>query len=358
MMPAMDDASQTDDDWPACDLERAPRCLVCGSGARALWLDGLRDRVHGCAPGRWTLWRCAECDAAQLDPRPTRATIARAYRAYHTHAGPERQFLVPGDRPDLWFKRALHASYYAHAFGHGLAGALPLGWLAIAASARRRVRAGQFIRHLPAARAGAELLDVGCGDGGFLRVAQALGFRARGVEFDPQAAAQVRALGFDVQAATIESAAIEAASLDHVTASHVIEHLHDPVGALARMRGWLRPGGRIWLQTPNGCGAGAERYGADWRGLEPPRHLVIFGPLSLRLALERAGYERIELQAPQLDAEFFIAQSEAIRDGRDPYRIDRAGQRAARRVGRAWDRAALARPERAESLTMVAWAPA
>jgi 2-polyprenyl-3-methyl-5-hydroxy-6-metoxy-1,4-benzoquinol methylase len=344
--------------WPACDLEAAPLCEVCGSDARARWLSGLQDRVYRVAPGKWTLWRCSGCDAAQLDPRPTPDSIARAYGGYHTHKAHEKHFLVQGDRPDLWLKRAMHLSFYNRRFGHGLAGALPLGWLAVAATRRRSARAGQFIRHLPGPATGADLLDVGCGDGGFLRVARALGFRVRGIEFDPEAALQVCAQGFDVSPTSIAESVVAEASLDHITLSHVIEHLHGPVDELKRMRQWLRPGGRIWVQTPNGRGAGAERYGADWRGLEPPRHLVIFGPESLRMALNRSGFERVSLLPPQVDSEFFIGQSEAIRAGRDPYRQSRPQRRAARREGRTWDRAALSRPERAESITMVGFRPA
>lgn len=355
MNPAGKPSIAIEADWPASDLEAAPRCEVCGGDRRKLWLAGLRDRVHCAAPGSWTLWRCASCDAAQLDPRPTAASVARAYASYHTHHGPEKQFLVPGDRPDLWLKRAMHLSYYNRVYGHRLPGALPLGWLAIAANPRRAARAGQFIRHLPPAAAGADLLDVGCGDGGFLRVARALGYRARGIEFDPGAAVQVRAQGFEVSSATLADSEIAEASLDQVTISHVIEHLHHPVAGLRRIRQWLRPGGRLWLQTPNACGAGAAHFGADWRGLEPPRHLVVFGPESLRIALESAGFERSALLAPQMDAEFYIGQSEALREGRDPYRQSRRQRQAARRRGCAWDKAALACPEVAESLTMVAY---
>lgn len=342
-------------EWPAEEQEAAPSCRACSGPRRERWLDGLTDRIFRAADGRWTLWRCTDCGAATLDPRPTPASIGRAYSRYYTHDGPEKHFIVPGDRPDLRFKRALHLSFYNHAFGHRQAGALPLGWALIAASRWRRARAGQYIRHLPGAQPGDRLLDLGCGDGGFLRVARALGYDARGIEIDPAAAALARRQGFEVHEGSATDAAIAAGSLAQITLSHVIEHLHEPVDTLRQLHGWLRPGGRLWLQTPNVEGRGAARYGADWRGLEPPRHLVLFGERSLRQALQRAGYERIELLPPQLDAAFYIAQSESIRAGREPYAIDKAGRRAARREGRAWDRAALDDPARAESLTMVAY---
>lgn len=346
-------------DWPADALDAVPVCEVCGSTERTAWRTGLVDRIFNAAPGAWTLWRCAACGAATLDPRPTPASIGLAYSRYYTHSeAVARNFLVPGDRPDLRLKRALHLSHYNHAYGHRHQGALPGGWLLFAASRWRAARAGQFIRHLPGAGHSPRLLDVGCGDGGFLRLARALGHDASGIEFDAAAAALAQGHGFEVFVGGVELAPITPHSIDQITLSHVIEHLYDPVAMLRRMRAWLKPGGRIWLQTPNIDSAGAHAFGANWRGLEPPRHLVMFNAASLRFALERAGFVDAALMPPQLDAQFFIGQSRAIQDRQDPYALGRRERRAARIEGKAWDRAALADPLRAESLTMVAYAPA
>lgn len=342
-------------EWPSADLEAAALCAVCEGSERTRWLDGLTDRIFHAAPGRWTLWRCNRCGAAMLDPRPTRESIGRAYSAYYTHDEPAKNFLVPGERPDLAYKRASHLGHYNRVYGHRFAEGAALGAWLIGASRWRRARAGQFIRHLPPPRSdGARLVDVGCGDGGFLPVARLLGYAASGIEFDPAAAERARARGFEVHAGGVDDAAIAPGSVEQITLSHVIEHLHAPVETLRTLRSWLAPGGRIWLQTPNIDSAGAQRFGAAWRGLEPPRHLVMFNAGALRTALERAGFERIELQAPQLDAQFYIGQSEAIAAGRDPYRLERAARRAARREGARWDRAALDDPRRAESITMTA----
>jgi SAM-dependent methyltransferase len=32
---------------------------------------------------------------------------------------------------------------------------------------------------------------------------------------------------------------------------HVLEHLHDPLGALVKIRDWLVPGGRLYIEVPN-----------------------------------------------------------------------------------------------------------
>lgn len=348
-----------DADWPVADLEWLGHCPLCGAAEREVKLTGLQDRIFKVAPGRWTLWRCANCAAAYLDPRPDVDSIGRAYGRYYTHgAASAKHFLVPGDRPDRFFKRAVRASFYRWRFGHRLTPVLPFGWVLTAASARRRVRAEQAIRHLPAAQPGARLLDVGSGDGGFLRVARVLGYSAGGIEIDEQAAALSRAAGFEVRLGAVGTVPLPQAAIDQITLNHVIEHLHDPVAALRALRQALRPGGRIWLQTPNIDSLGAARFEAAWRGLEPPRHLVLFNRASLQASLEAAGFCEVELLAPQADASFYAAQSQAVLEGRDPYApAGREARRAAKRLGESWNREARRDWSRAESITMVAYRP-
>ncbi len=345
--------------WPLEDQEALAACEVCGGTDRPVCLDGLADRIFGVAPGRWQLRRCTACRVAALDPRPTEASIGRAYARYYTHGGaPERHFIVPGDRPDLPIKRALHADFFNQTYGHRLVPALPLGRWLIGANPARRARAGQQIRHLPAPHsAGARLLDLGCGNGNFLRVARALGFEAEGIEIDDASGALAREAGFAVHSGPLSSADFEPARFEHITLNHVIEHLHQPMRVLRRLLGWLRPGGRLWLQTPNLAARGAARYGVHWRGYESPRHLVLFDAESLCACLAAAGFERAGLLAPQRDAGFFIQQSEALQAGLDPYRAGRPNP-GQRRLARQWDVAAQADWGSAEAITVQAWRPA
>jgi SAM-dependent methyltransferase len=85
-------------------------------------------------------------------------------------------------------------------------------------------------------------------------------------------------------------------SFDVVTLSHVIEHLHDPRPALREIHRLLAPGGLVMITTPNLDAYGLEVFGRCWRGLEPPRHLVLYTSRSLGGLLSDAGFCTIEVK--------------------------------------------------------------
>jgi 2-polyprenyl-3-methyl-5-hydroxy-6-metoxy-1,4-benzoquinol methylase len=174
------------------------------------------------------------------------------------------------------------------------------------------------MRHLPRQlpRPGATLLDVGCGNGEFLAMARAAGWQVQGVDFDPLAVAAAHKRGLDVRQGGLEQVAHHAAHYDWITCSHVIEHVHDPVQWLQDMVKLLRPGATLWLQTPNIDSVGHEQFGADWRDLDAPRHLVIFNTRTLLQLFTRLGLTPRLHRLPILPAMATHATSEALREGR------------------------------------------
>ena len=92
---------------------------------------------------------------------------------------------------------------------------------------------------MPAGR----LLDVGCGPGLLLDEARTAGYDVVGVELSREAAQHARdALGLDVHEVALEDFD-DAVGFDVVVLADVIEHVDDPVGAIARCADLLRPGG-------------------------------------------------------------------------------------------------------------------
>ncbi len=279
-------------DWPKEDLESVEACPVCGGKEREIWFDGLQDRVFFHAPGTWILKRCASCRSGYLDPRPTAQSIGRAYAVYYTHDAPQSRWevekrLVRRIR-DLSVYGYLNA-HFGYRFPHRANRLVSRVYMAN--SRRVRVAAERRVRHLALPTGGGRLLDIGCGNGDFLHLIRQAGWNVSGIDPDPQAVAACQSVGLDVRQGFVEDGLFEPNTFDAVTMSHVIEHLHQPTQTLAKVRQLLKPGGTLWIATPNVESASFERFGRNWLGLDPPRHLVLFTPDSLLKLLHEAGFE-------------------------------------------------------------------
>jgi len=138
-------------------------------------------------------------------------------------------------------------------------------------------------------RPGAELLDVGAGNGYFVAVARRdFGLRAEGWEPSATEAEFARKfLGVELQGLPLESCA---GRFDAVTAFNVLEHVKDPHEFLATVLRCLRPGGIVALTTPNpGC-IHRRLKGLDrWSMVCPPHHLNLFTRKALESLLESHG---------------------------------------------------------------------
>jgi 2-polyprenyl-3-methyl-5-hydroxy-6-metoxy-1,4-benzoquinol methylase len=134
------------------------------------------------------------------------------------------------------------------------------------------------------------LLDVGCSTGYFLNAAR-LDFEVQGLELSAWAAGYARdRLRLDVQNAGLEEADLPAAHFDVVTLNDVVEHFTDPKAALLRIGTLLRPGGLLYLVTPDIESLSARVMRGRWWGLRPA-HIFYFSPKSLTALLQETGFE-------------------------------------------------------------------
>ncbi len=245
-----------------------PRCYVCGNEGQII-IVGTSDILFG-APGSWSFRKCCsrDCGLVWLDPMPIPQDLAIAYERYYTHGEPDRAGLYKLSKAVFGF--ATDALLLP--FG------IPLQ--------RRRSE----LMFLHRARPG-KLLDVGCGDGRFLARMAKRGWTVWGIDLDPAAAKIARdKRGLNVETASVEDLVAQGAKFDVITASHVIEHVADPLSFLDACRRLLYEGGKLVLKTPNVKSYGATKYGRAWRGLEPPRHLRLFSVAALNRCALKAGF--------------------------------------------------------------------
>jgi SAM-dependent methyltransferase len=347
----MTNGPAADGEWPAGGLEAVPACPACGSADRRPFFGDLRDRAFRTAPGSWTLVRCNGCGSAYLDPRPTPETIELAYRSYYTHGS--------GAPPPVGrLRRGLANDYLRARWGYDEEPLVPGGRLIPKLAPSRGALVDREIRHLPA-KPGGRLLDVGCGDGAFLAQMAELGWRAQGIDPDPAAVARAREAGLDVTQGTLTDLDTDEhpGAYDAITLSHVVEHLHDPAGDVRRIERLLRPGGLLWIGTPNLEALSLRRFGPDWRGLEPPRHLTIFTRASLERLLRDAGLEPLPPAPSSPRAWPMFSESAAIAEGLPTAAGPRRGRRRLRALAALADLIARRNPRYADELVVLARRP-
>jgi len=263
-------------DWEEAD------CPLCASRAHQLLVEGSDAAAIGeglC----FAIVQCQECGLCFTNPRPSPATIGQFYPpgAYGPHRLPRSH---AGDR---W---------------------LP-GW---------RWARGKERHALPWHGEG-RLLDFGCGGGSFLQRMDRQGWHVTGLDASAATAQQVQAeLGLRVLAGSLPHPELRPATFDVITMWHSLEHVHAPRDVLREAHQLLTPGGKLLVAVPNIDSLPYRWFGADWYGLDLPRHLTHFTPMSLGLMLERSGFRLGSVQMVRHPKWLRTSAAQALRRRRAP----------------------------------------
>ncbi|MCI5149055.1 MAG: class I SAM-dependent methyltransferase [Candidatus Electrothrix sp. MAN1_4] len=304
--------------WPCDELESVSSCPVCTSEERGILYSNLVDNVFFVAPGKWTMWQCKKCKSAYLDPRPNQASIGQAYKNYYTH-NKEIRREEPGQLGRFrLFRRMLANGYLNDRYGTKYQPASRLGGMFAALFPAQREALDIQFRWLPKPNTGQRLLDFGCGNGGFLRNAREAGWHVVGVDIDSDAVGNAQKLGIEVYQGTTEIFDTEVESFDAITINHVLEHVPEPSELLSMARRLLKPGGVLYIDTPNIQSPGARIFGPNWRGLETPRHLVLLSRTGLKQLLAKHNFTDFQIKNRKKPRKDMFLQSHRMTFGLPP----------------------------------------
>lgn len=203
--------------------------------------------------------RCQSCGSIFPELFPTHDTLAEAYRNYYTD--------VQDQGRQTWAQRLINAT-------------------------RKRY----LMRETPVDAK--RVLDFGCGSGAFLSSLVKAGFEgeAWGTDLLKPSNLQPEIRWID------ESDLEEGPKFDWITLSHVLEHVEDPRGLLARLSRRLTPGGRIWISTPNADSFLFRTMGRWARDVDFPRHREVFSKGGLRELLFDEQFDASFLSPPAVNA--------------------------------------------------------
>lgn len=217
------------------------------------------------------------------------------------------RLMIPGSMNSCWYARERMARSKDYFSNHGRVRTFP--WSLYHAPLEKSLQS--FIHRRSAGRQTLDVLVIGCG---LMQELEQMpsNVRITAIDIDERAVQVLAAVGdpriVATKAVTAGQDLREIGDFDAVYAKEVIEHILDPDRYVGQLMAILRPGGGVWLSTPN--------YGEPWLPLVEPTFLELVARLSgftrkgihptpfskrrLRDTLEAAGFQNVKVASTSL----------------------------------------------------------
>ncbi len=265
------------------------KCPLCGNKEAGLFYE---DRTN-----QRKIRRCLNCKIIYVWPQPTFTEVKTWYgKRYFEHSLEQGRKIL-----DLWKKSIDNGTHNFHPTGKQFS--LIFQWL-------ESLGLKEFEESLKTKR----MLDIGCATGGLLAEFISRGWEATGVELSESAVKFDRRMGFDVIQGTVEDGKFPDGHFDLVTMTHVIEHLPNPTATLKEISRILKPGGFLFIRTPNAESLPRLITGKKW--FEDHDHLFFFGNRSLNSLLNKCNFMELGVKC------YVGIDIETYREVWDRYRLN------------------------------------
>lgn len=143
-----------------------------------------------------------------------------------------------------------------------------------------------------------KILEFGAGTGLMLGLLKRKNYNnIQGVEISKWACQSAKKnFGIDILNVDISDANFLPASFDIIHSITVIEHLRDPILIFKQLNKFLKTGGYLIITTANGTCFNSRVMRSKWRYFIPNEHIFLFNKKSIKLLLNKSGFEIIKIK--------------------------------------------------------------
>jgi SAM-dependent methyltransferase len=142
--------------------------------------------------------------------------------------------------------------------------------------------------------AGGSLLEVGCGFGYLLEEAKEFFSYRVGTEFSPEGVRRSSPKADIIYEGGTDQLPADA-KFDCIIATHVIEHVYQPLEFVKKLMDHAKPGATIVLATPDMGGMLRKAMGRRWASFKVPEHVLYFDATTLGAVMSQAGLTDIKV---------------------------------------------------------------
>ncbi|MFC4722849.1 class I SAM-dependent methyltransferase [Geojedonia litorea] len=159
------------------------------------------------------------------------------------------------------------------------------------------------------------LLDVGCGTGDFLKVAQQNGWQITGIEPNDKARSMAKAKTKSKILDSQELFKLNPECFDVISLWHVFEHLPNLEEHLVQFNKLLKPNGTLIIAVPNYNSYDAQYYKSFWAAYDVPRHLWHFSKRAITRLVKTEKMEVSKIKPMVFDSYYVSLLSEKLKGG-------------------------------------------